>query len=131
MNATTTTSSVGVGTKASLKEFKQRLSQAKDYEAFADVVLRGEDVFEEVQRVLAGRTNHRISSSSSSYSLNVQQRGVGLSSRCAPPPPPRMDCGSHHAAALDGPREAAESQELGTSTVAPNDRDRRVAVVAV
>jgi hypothetical protein len=48
--------SAGRGTKGSLKEFKQRLSQARDYDAFADNTIRGEDVFMEVQRVLEQRS---------------------------------------------------------------------------
>lgn len=46
----------GAGNRASLKEFKQRLSQAKGYDEFADITTRGEDVFKEVQRVLEQRS---------------------------------------------------------------------------
>jgi len=55
---TSISQSVGGGSKASFKEFKRRLSQAKDYDALADVTgtLHGEDVFEDVMRGLEQRS---------------------------------------------------------------------------
>jgi len=79
------------GTKASLKEFKQRLSQAKDYNAFSDITVRGEDVFQEVQLALEQRP--------------IVQHGAPVlgSPSTAPsaPPKPLRERESHHSAALD------------------------------
>lgn len=41
--------------KATLKDFKQRLSQAKDYESLGTIAMGGAEVLEEVKRVLARR----------------------------------------------------------------------------
>lgn len=93
--------SVGRGTKASLKEFKQRLSQAKDYGAFADITVRGEDVFREVQRVLEQRSISQC-----------DDPVLGIHST-APSTPPIRERESHHFAALD-PSGVGRPPEIGT-----------------
>jgi len=101
---------VNGGTRASLKEFKQRLSQAKDYDAFSDITVRGEDVFQGVRLALEQRP--------------IVQHGAPVlgSPSTAPsaPPKPLGERESHHSAALD-PSGAGQSPE-GVAPVAVEAR---------
>jgi len=105
---TGTVALVNGGTKASLKEFKQRLSQAKGYDAFSDITVHGEDVFQEVQLALEQRPI-------------VQHGGPVLGSPSTTPyapPKPLRERESHHSAALDPSGEGQSPEGAAPVTAA-------------
>lgn len=89
----------GPKNKASLKDFKQRLSQAKDYETIGDIAVGGAEVLEEVKRVLARRaTTEAVVQTHASGRTELSSAG---------PASPQTGGGeSHQAAAFESPRTA-------------------------
>lgn len=108
------TLSVGGGNKAALKEFKQRLSQAKDYDAFADIKLAGEDLMAEVQHAVTQR-RRKMKSTSSRTGIDNNVNAVLDGPQPTPPPIELEQRASESLWDGDGP--AAPSASASASAV--------------
>lgn len=92
---------------------------------FGDFAINGEDVFEEVKRVLARRSTPAEPVAHMGTLLGTESSSPG------PVPPSIEECGSHQAAALDPPRtqdESTDSAVTAPTDYVTGDADHRIAL---